>query len=73
MKTQIIRGSEPEFHPVPLTFHSQLVASAVEMPVKTPAHPVGFQQLQDFRTFVALISGRVMEEYQFRPVPCRLQ
>ncbi len=60
MKSKIIRRNQAEIHPVPLALHGKLMASAVQMAVKAPAHLIFGKQFQNFRTFVALIPGRIM-------------
>ena len=72
-KVQIISRNETEFNAVPEAFHRQLMAPAVKMTVKASADPIFFQQLQDLRALIPLISRGVMEEYELLPLPRCLQ
>ena len=60
-------------HLSPLPLHRQAVAPAVEVAVVAVLHTVALQQLDDLRTGVALIAGRIVQEAELRVVSRRLQ
>ena len=62
---------QPIFDAIVLSLQCQLVAGAVQMAVKTAAHIVALEQLQDLRTLIAPAAGRIMKENQFVLFPRR--
>src|SRR5699024_7287206 len=47
--------------------------AAVEVPVIAGPHPVPAHQLQNLRTHIPPVPGRIVQKAQLGPLPCRLQ
>ena len=70
LKIQIICSYQAKLNSIPEPFHGQFVTRAMQMTVKTASHLIFFKKLQDLRTSIALVPGRVVKEDQLLFVPC---
>ena len=59
--------------PVPESFHSQLVAAAMEVAVEALSDLIFFQQVQDLPAGVTLVPGGIVEKHQLLRLPRSLQ
>ena len=68
LKIQLIRCQKFVFDTVPLPFHGQTVALPMQMPVKPASYIIAVKDFQYFVAGVPLISGRVVQKYDFRQI-----
>ena len=70
LEIQPVCRQKAELDAVMLPFHGKTVACAVKMTVEALPHLITVKQLQNLRTLIALIQGRVVQEDQFWQVTC---
>ena len=71
MGLKVIRRQQLEFDAVPEAFLGQAVAGSVEVTVKAAAYIVFMEQLQNLRTFITFVPGRIVQKYDLPLLPCR--
>ena len=70
---RIIRSHQLVFHPAPEALDGQLVGIGMEVAVEAAPDAVVLEHLDDLPALIAPISGRIVEEDQLFPLPCRPQ
>jgi hypothetical protein len=73
LKIQFISGNKAKINPIPHPFHGQTMAAAMKMTVEAAPYIVFGKKLQNFRTFIAFVLGRIVQKDDFWHISCCFQ
>ena len=60
-----------EIHAIPNALHGKAVTGTVQVTIEAATHLILFQQSQDLRAFITLVSGWIVQKYHLLLLPCR--